>query len=252
MPQVITPDDTGTDAMAALPAMLLGTPDDWANAKGRITYPSRAQVLELAYAISRPIPGHIIEFGTWQGASTRVLRDELWRSRIWDRGQRGKRIYACDSFEGLAEDYEHLKKGTFATAVPRLKGVRIVKGFFDDSLTPALAREIGKISLAHMDADLYSSTRTALTWLTPLLQPGSVLLFDEFYGEDPAEARAMLEWQRESGLQLAVLALFGREPSGRGGMSDRRAIVQIVGDKQIRKPPPLVPGRLRRTLAANW
>jgi hypothetical protein len=26
--------------------------------------------------------------------------------------------------------------------------------------------------------------------------PGSVLLFDELIGEDPAEARAMAEWQR--------------------------------------------------------
>ena len=123
---------------------------------------------------------------------------------------------------------------------------------FEDSLTEQLAQEIGKISLAHLDADLYSSTLTALTWMTPLLQPGSVLLFDELIGEDPAEARALREWQRVSGVQLALLALFGREPSGKGGMSDRRAIFQVVGDKQIRKSPPLFPVRLRRRLAASW
>jgi predicted O-methyltransferase YrrM len=245
-------DNSSVDALASLTPMLTGTPGDWAADQGRITYPSRAQVLELAFAVSRAVPGHIIEFGTWNGASTRVLRDELWHSRMWDRAQRGKRIYACDSFEGLAEDYEHLKKGHFATEVPKLRGVRIVKGFFDDSLTPELAKEIGRISLAHMDADLFSSTLTALNWLTPLLQPGSVLLFDELIGEDPAEARALLEWQRDTDVRLAVLALFGREPSGRGGMSDRRALVQVVGDKEIRKAAPLFPVWLRRKLAAQW
>jgi predicted O-methyltransferase YrrM len=241
-----------TDARASLAPMLTGSPGDWTAISGRVTYPSRAQVLALAVSMSRPIPGHIIEFGTWKGASTRVIRDELWHSRIWDHGQRGKRIYACDSFKGLTEDYEHLKKGTFATEVPKLRGVRIVDGFFEDSLTDQLAREIGRISLAHLDADLYSSTWTALNWLTPLLQPGSVLLFDELIGEDPAEARALLEWQQDTGVQLAMLALFGREPSGKGGMSDRRALFQVVADKKITKAPPLFPVRLRRRLAAKW
>jgi predicted O-methyltransferase YrrM len=241
-----------TEELTSLAPMLVGTPGDWTANAGRVTYPSRAQVLALAVSVSRPVPGHIIEFGTWKGASTRVIRDELWQSRIWDRRQRGKRIYACDSFQGLAEDYEHLKKGTFATEVPRLRGVRIVDGFFENSLTDQLAKEIGRISLAHLDADLYSSTLTALNWMTPLLQPGSVLLFDELIGEEPAEARALLEWQQDTGVRLAMLALFGREPSGKGAMSDRRAMFQVVGDKEIRKGPPLFPVRLRRRLAAKW
>ncbi len=245
-----TPDST--DALASLTPILTGTPGDWSAKAGRVTYPSRAQVLALAVSVSRPVPGHIIEFGTWKGASTRVIRDELWQSRIWDRGQRAKRIYACDSFKGLAEDYEHLEKGTFATEVPKLRGVRIVDGFFEDTLTEQLAAEIGRISFAHLDADLHSSTMTALNWMTPLLQPGSVLLFDELIGEDPAEARALLEWQRDADVSLAMLALFGREPSGKGDMSDRRALFQVVGDEKIAKAPPLFPVRLRRRLAAKW
>lgn len=241
-----------SDTLASLAPILTGTPGDWAATAGRVTYPSRAQVLSLAVAVSRPVPGHIIEFGTWKGSSTRVIRDELWQSRIWDRRQRSKRIYACDSFKGLAEDYEHLKKGTFATPVPTLKGVRIVDGYFEDTLTAELAREIGRISLAHLDADLYGSTVTALNWLKPLLQPGSVLAFDEFAGEDPAEARAMLEWQEESGVQLAMLALFGREPSGKGDSTDRRALFQVVSDEKITKAAPLFPTRLRRKLASKW
>lgn len=251
-PSEPTAGTTDDDVLKFLEPMLTGVAGDWTATAGLVTYPSRAQVLELAVSLARPVPGHIIEFGTWQGASTRVIRDELWRSGIWDRAQRRKRIYACDSFEGLAEDYEHLAKGTFATAVPTLRGVRIVKGFFEDSLTAELAAEIGQISLAHLDADLFGSTLHALHWLTPLLQPGSILLFDEFLGEDPAEARALLEWQRDTGTRLTLLALVGREPSGKGGKTDRRALFQVVSDHKIRKAPPLFPVRLRRRLTRKW
>ncbi|TVT15131.1 hypothetical protein FNH06_36740 [Amycolatopsis acidiphila] len=161
-------------------------------------------------------------------------------------------MFACDSFEGLAEDYEHLKAGTFRTAVPKLTGVRIVKGYFDGSLTPELAKEVGTVSLAHLDADLYSSTVTALKWLTPLLQPGSLLLFDELLGEDPAEARALTEWAAETGTRLAFLGLFGRHPSGHGDTTDRRGLFQVVGEEKVRNPPPLFPVRLRRKLASKW
>jgi predicted O-methyltransferase YrrM len=229
-----------------------GTPGDWDTHRGKITYPSRAQVLELAVQLARPVAGHVMEFGVWKGYSTRVIRDEMWRAKRWDRRQRGKRIYACDSFEGLPEAYEHLPAGNFATAVPKLRGVRIVKGYFEDSLTPALAAEVGRVSLAHVDADLYGSTVCVLNWLTPMLSSGSLLLFDEFLGEDPAEARAFQEWGERTGTRTALLALFGREPSGKGAMTDRRALFQVLGTEPVTRAVPLFPLRLRRRLSARW
>jgi hypothetical protein len=228
-----------------------GEAGDWPPAKGRVTYPSRAQVLELAVQLSRTVPGHVIEFGVWKGHSTRVLRDELWRSALGNLRPHRKRIYACDSFRGLPEGYERLAPGTFATVVPRLVGVRLVPGFFDQSLTPGLAAEVGAVSLAHFDADLYESTRTALEWLTPLLRSGSLLLFDEFCGEDPAEERAFTQWSASSGVRTALLAVFGREPSGGGERTDRRALFQVVGDQRVRTAPPLLLTRLRRKLLSR-
>ena len=244
------PEETASTAVRA--DWLTGAPGDWTRRQGRITFPSRAQVLELAVQLARPIPGHIMDFGVWKGHSTRVIRDELWRAKVWDRRQRGKRIYACDSFEGLPEPYEHLPAGNFAVPVPTLRRVRIVKGFFNESLTPELATEVGQVSLAHLDADLYSSTICVLDWLTPLLGAGSLLLFDEFLGEDPAEARAFAEWVERSGHDVVLLALFGREPSGKGAQTDRRALFQIVGETAVAKAPPLFPVRLRRRLSARW
>lgn len=230
---------------------LRGVPGDWVGIKGKVTFPSRSQVIELSVQLSRAVPGHIIEFGTWKGYSTRVIRDELWRSKLWDRRQRRKRIYACDSFQGLPENYENLQAGTFATPVPRLKGVRIVKGFFEDSLTPDLAAEVKRVSLVHFDADLESATAHALKWVTPLLTDGSLLLFDEFFGEDPAEYRALMEWSEKTGIRTALVALFGREPSGKGDMTDRRALFQVIGTREVKKVPPLFPTRLRRKLGAD-
>ena len=38
------------------------------------------------------------------------------------------------------------------------------------------------MALASLDADLFSCTLCELTWLTPLLGIGSLLLFDEYLG----------------------------------------------------------------------
>jgi predicted O-methyltransferase YrrM len=230
----------------------LGAKDDWLELRSRVTFPTRDQVLQLAVQIARPVSGHIVEFGVWKGHSTRAIRDELWMSGVWDRRQRHKRIYACDSFEGLPASYENLPAGNFATPVPKLTGIRIVEGYFEDSLTPELAREVGQVSLAHFDADLHSSTACALNWVTPLLHPGSLLLFDEFLGEDPAEERAFVEWTERTGIPTALLALFGREPSGDGEMTDRRALLQVFGEATLAVAPPLMPKRVRRKLMSGW
>lgn len=236
---------------SSLAPLLAGAPGDWETSAGRVTYVSRDQVLAFAVAVSQHVPGNIVEFGTYKGGSTRAIRDELERNGNGKRGARQKLIYTCDSFQGLSEDYENMRKGAFATKVPDLPGVRIVEGFFADSLTEQLAKEVGRVSFAHLDADLYSSTLTALTWLTPLLRSGSVLAFDEFIGDDPSEARALLDWQRDSGVQLALVAMFGREPSGNGERTDRRALFQVVGSDKITKAPPLFRVRLRRRLG-TW
>lgn len=241
------------DRSPTLPdAWVIGQPGDWLSDRGRVTYPTRAHALELSLQLSRPVPGHIMEFGVFQGESARIIRDELWRMRRWDARAWRKRIYACDSFEGLPAGYEHLPAGNFATSTPRLTGLRVVQGFFDRSLTPELAAEVGRVSFAHLDADLYESTACVLDWLTPLLGPGSVLLFDELCGEDPAEARALTEWVERTGTRVAMLALLGREPSGAGDMADRRGLFQIVGDRPVRRPVPLLPVRVRRRLARRW
>lgn len=204
-------------------------------AVSQLNFFSRAQVLECCVRLAAKVPGHIIEFGVADGSSTRVIRRTLNRMR-WNLFVpfRHKRIFACDSFEGLPEAFESAPVGAFAQAVPKIPGVIFVKGYFDKTLTPELQARIGQVAFAHLDADLYSSTKTALEWLTPLLNTGSLLLFDEFDGDHGAECRALDEWREKHGIKVARIAEFARDPSGFGREQlDRRVLFQVLGTRQL-------------------
>jgi len=212
---------------------------DYSQLRQKTNFASRAEVLEMATRLALRIPGSFIEFGVASGDSTRVL------SRL--KGNR--KCFALDSFEGLPEKFEGAQVGTFAGKPPRIRGVEIVKGYFEQSLTPDFARRVGRVAFAHLDADLYSSTLCALNWLTPLLDTGSILLFDEFLGGEEAEKRAFDEWSQVSDVRTLTVAEVARDPSGFGTeVSDVRVIFQVIGTSRIqllRKPTPILSTAIR-------
>jgi len=224
--------------MSTDPKAGVGYPNDleWPRLRRRVTPPDHYDVLELAVRLAYRVPGNIVEFGVFEGGSTRALRRALRRLQ---RGQilgPRKQIFACDSFEGLPEPYENREAGSFACTPPQIRGVHIIEGSFEESLTVELARRVGRVALASLDADVYSSTLCALRWLTPLLDAGSLVLFDEYLGADgAAECRAHEDWARETGVQTVRIAEFLRETSGQdgdrdhGSSPDRRVLFQVIG-----------------------
>jgi hypothetical protein len=69
-----------------------------------------------------------------------------------------------------------------------------------------------KASYIHVDCDLYASTRDALLYLSPLIQPGTVLVFDELINYPrfaEHEVKALWEWLVSSGLRVRVIGGFG-------------------------------------------
>ncbi|MFI6933865.1 TylF/MycF/NovP-related O-methyltransferase [Streptomyces sp. NPDC050287] len=212
-----------------------GATAEWAPLRRKCNLPSRDLVLELAVRLSLPVRGDVVEFGVYQGDSTRTIRRVLdqYTPRILNPFVPRKRVYACDSFEGLTDKYERLGVGHFACKPPRIPGVEIVKGYFEDSLTEELARRVRCVSFAHLDADLYGSTLCALNWLTPLLRTGSVLLFDEFVGEDFSEQRAFEDWLKQSGVRTVLVGEFLRSPSGEGDRIDKRMLYQVIRDEDL-------------------
>jgi hypothetical protein len=123
-------------------------------------------------------------------------------------------FYGFDSFEGLPETTGIDKadgrffEGQFScskedveknlqTNNMDMSRTLLVKGFYKDSLTEELKKEhnFNNASVILLDCDLYSSTIEALDWLTPYLQNGTILLFDDWYSfgnnEDLGQPKAL-------------------------------------------------------------
>jgi hypothetical protein len=119
-----------------------------------------------------------LEFGVFKGTTV-----AWWSQRS---ANPSSAFIGFDSFEGLPESWAGMAAGTFSTdgAIPNIPDarVRFEKGWFSATVPGFLARESAgdRVLVAHLDADLYSSTLLVLLHLAPHLVPGSILIFDEF------------------------------------------------------------------------
>ena len=84
--------------------------------------------------------------------------------------------------------------------------VRLVRGFYSESLTPKLADDFRaldkKTSLVCIDCNLYESYRDVLHWCDELLQPGAIVYLDDFNmfraQNDKGPRKAWLEYLKQS------------------------------------------------------
>jgi macrocin-O-methyltransferase TylF-like protien len=90
---------------------------------------TREQASEMSIEAAFRVPGNIIEFGVFEGASTRAIVNKLRALEQANPDVPRKTVYACDSFEGLPEQWETLDVGTFKCEVPGVPGAAIVRGF---------------------------------------------------------------------------------------------------------------------------
>ena len=120
-----------------------------------------------------------LEFGVFEGDSIRQ-----WCAL---NANANSRFFGFDSFEGLPEDWHSGKrKDAFSTdgKIPEIADPRVsfVAGWFQKSLRGFMAsyRPQSQIVI-HIDCDLYSSTLYCLTTLDPMLSPGTLIVFDDFF-----------------------------------------------------------------------
>jgi hypothetical protein len=120
-------------------------------------------------------------------------------------------IHGFDSFEGLPEDWRTgYSKGTFALpALPTVPAhVKLHKGWFNETL-PVWAKENpGPMAFMHMDADLYSSTKTIFDILGDRIVPGTVIQFDEYFnypGWQGGEHKAFTEFVQARNVKFEYL-----------------------------------------------
>lgn len=141
--------------------------------------------------------GQILDLGVYKGASTRALA-EIFPEHT---------IHGFDSFEGLPDDWSHVTEGHFGDVrgqLPAVPGnVELHKGWFEDTLGPWVeAHPAPQIMLMRVDCDIYSSTKTILRELAPLIGPGTWIVFDEligYRGWQDHEHKAFEEFLAETG-----------------------------------------------------
>ena len=145
-----------------------------------------------------------LEFGVYKGKSMRMMG-----------AQRPKmRFFGFDSFEGFPDDGRPDWDQDFSLAsLPRVpENCTLIKGWFEDTLTPFLEKHPEPIVFIDIDCDIYSSTRTVLTTLSKAgrLKPGQIIYFDELinYATFPwHEMRALFELLEERGFGIRWLCV---------------------------------------------
>jgi len=165
----------------------------------------------LAYAIEiSPAEGLCMEFGVATGNTISALAAALGPDRV---------IHGFDSFEGLPENWGgHVeRRGAFGRkgAAPRVPGnVVLHQGWFEDTVPAFAAVHPDPAAFIHMDADLYSSTRTVLEALSDRIVPGTVILFDEYFNYPNWQNHEFKAWQEFTaarGLNYDYVALTAQE-----------------------------------------
>ncbi|ROZ54939.1 class I SAM-dependent methyltransferase [Rhodococcus sp. WS1] len=148
------------------------------------------------------IPGMALEFGVASGTTLRIVAEAF--------PEREGTVAGFDVFSGLPETWRTgFPVGEFAQeSIPEVPGAQLVPGLFEDTLPSFLNDESGPVAFLHLDADLYSSTKTVLDLLGDRLVPGSIVVFDEFFnypGWQQHEYRAWTEFVTRTGISFEYL-----------------------------------------------
>lgn len=151
---------------------------DYLKQQGGIVLPIMGSMRQtFTYALNHaPKAGLVLEFGVRFGNTIRQIA-ELVGS--------GQAVHGFDSFAGLPEAWHEEAKGSYSTQgeIPSVPGhVHLHPGWFENTLPEFLQKHSGNIRLINIDCDIYSSTKTVLDLLAPRMVPGSVLVFDEYIG----------------------------------------------------------------------
>ena len=144
--------------------------------------------------------GLYLEFGVGRGKSMRWIAAEI-----------DSTVHGFDSFDGIQEHWNGNPIGAFAQKkMPTVSdNVELHVGYFDATVPEFLAIHDEAVAFLHVDCDLYSSTVTVFELLGSRLQPGTIILFDEYYNFhrwQQHEFKAFQEFVQSSGLQYEYIA----------------------------------------------
>lgn len=166
------------------------------------------------------LPGNIVEVGVYRGASLLSWAKFI---EIFHAGDRTRRVFGFDNFAGFEsihaadgppsdrfqkqvggwnagpfrdELLEHVDIFHEDSFLPRARRISLVEGDIGETAPRFAAENPGlRISLLHLDVDLYEPTLAALKAFYPLVVKGGLVVFDEYGLMDwPGESRAVEEY----------------------------------------------------------
>ncbi|MFC4783164.1 TylF/MycF/NovP-related O-methyltransferase [Nocardioides sp. MAHUQ-72] len=161
-----------------------------------------ALITAVRYVVDARVEGALVECGVWRGGSMHAIARTLD-----ERGVHDRELHLFDTFQGMTEPTERDRKikgdrradelletsakNTWVWAVASIEDVReglqtlpypyerfhLVKGPVEETI-PEHCPE--KIALLRLDTDWYESTRHELEHMYDRLQPGGILIIDDY------------------------------------------------------------------------
>ncbi len=166
---------------------------------------TRTRVLDVVLEEARTIQGAVLEFGVGGGDSMRALAER----------NAEREVFGFDSFEGLPESWWTRPTGAFSSPPPEEmpSNVRLVVGLFAQTVPEFLTQWTDKVAIVHVDCDLYQSTLDCMRPLVSRLQPGTIVLFDEYWNYPVFAEHEWLAWRQlrtDVGIEADCVAFDGR------------------------------------------
>lgn len=156
-----------------------------------MTSPERIKCLfeSLEYIRLNNIPGDFVECGVWKGGNI------LGAAAYFKSFELSRRVWGYDTFEGMTQcesvdvDYAGSSGNSWTNKLAISEifvselfknidcQVELIKGDVCETL---LSKIPDSICILRLDTDWYKSTKTELEILYPILNPGGVLIVDDY------------------------------------------------------------------------
>lgn len=149
-----------------------------------------ADCLRLLHALKGKEVGDYLEFGVFNGASLSSMYIAAKKSRT------KMKFFGFDAFQGLPrgaekEDDGVWRKGFYSCSFAKMKQclrrkridprkVTWIKGWYNRTLTRKTAGKIGKIGIVFIDCDTYSSSKSVLNFIAPLIKEPLIICLDDW------------------------------------------------------------------------
>lgn len=138
---------------------------------------NKSRVLHTELIKTRNLTGSMAEIGVYCGATAKLLQLQF----------PNRPLHLYDTFHGIARSdkrYDEYRDGDFGgiDRLPRVKAllgttnVLYHPGIFPDTFNP----QHGPFSFVHSDTDTYYGTKATIEHILPLVQPGGVVIFDDY------------------------------------------------------------------------